>query len=81
MTMILPWRLITLHFSHMGFTDGRTFMILSSYKKLPIHTVFTHFAAASSLFRTKAHIIFYLQIANNAIFFCNCFILRATLAK
>jgi hypothetical protein len=27
MTITLPWRLMTLHFSHMGFTDGLTFMI------------------------------------------------------
>jgi hypothetical protein len=27
MTSTAPWRRMTLHFSHIGLTDGRTFMI------------------------------------------------------
>jgi hypothetical protein len=27
MTSTAPWRRMILHFSHIGFTDGRTFMI------------------------------------------------------
>ena len=29
-TMTLPLRLMTLHFSHIGLTDGRTFMVVTS---------------------------------------------------
>ena len=32
--MTLPLRLMTLHFSHMGFTDGLTFIVETSYECL-----------------------------------------------
>ena len=32
--MTLPLRLMTLHFSHMGFTDGLTFIVITSYECL-----------------------------------------------
>ena len=31
MTMMRPFRLIILHFSHIGFTEGLTFMIFTSF--------------------------------------------------
>jgi len=31
MTITRPWRLMILHFSHIGLTEGRTFMIYTSF--------------------------------------------------
>jgi hypothetical protein len=35
MTSTAPWRRMILHFSHIGFTDGRTFMIPFGWSQRP----------------------------------------------
>lgn len=41
MTMTLPLRLMTLHLSHIGFTDGLTFILISS------ENILSHLSAAA----------------------------------
>jgi len=57
MTMTFPLRFMILHFSHMGFTEGLTFMILTLHNEVWFRLLLTSpgYSAAGEIVRRHLH--------------------------